>query len=61
MRIKTLFMSFMAGLFSLFLMSCSDHDHGTGGHSHAPVAEQQETQQPAPSSDSITHDNIDSQ
>jgi hypothetical protein len=60
MRIKTLLISFIVGLFSLSLMSCTDHGHGPGGHSHGPV-EQQEAQQPASSPDSITHDNIDSQ
>ncbi len=61
MRIKTLLISSIAGLFSLPLMSCNDHGHGPGGHSHSSVSEQQVAQQPAASPDSITHDNIDSQ
>lgn len=57
MRMKTLLIGVIAGLFSLSLMSCSDHDHG---HSHGSV-EQHEAQQPVSSPDSIAHDNIDSQ
>lgn len=54
---KRILMSFVFALFSLSLISCSDHDHGTGGHSHGSVSEQQEAKQPE--SDPIIHDNID--
>ena len=55
MRITTLLNSLIIGLFALSIISCSDHRHGHGGHSHDSASK---VQQSAPAT---THDNIDSE